>query len=61
MMKINEIMPLAFGFELLLAIGIGTLVLAGLAAFLMLTFYRKVEKDREHRQEKERPRHLFHL
>ena len=44
MMKINEIMPLAFGFELLLAIGIGTLVLAGLAAFLMLTFYRKVEK-----------------
>jgi flotillin len=37
-------MPLAFGFELLLAIGIGTLVLAGLAAFLMLTFYRKVEK-----------------
>jgi uncharacterized membrane protein YqiK len=44
MMKINEIMPLAFGFELLLAIGVGTLVLAGLAAFLMLTFYRKVEK-----------------
>ena len=44
MMKLNELMPMAFGMELLLGIGVVVLVLVGLAAFLMLTFYRKVEK-----------------
>ena len=44
MMKLNELMPLAFGWELAIAIIIGAAVFVGLAAFLMLTFYRKVEK-----------------
>ena len=43
-MKLDEIVPLAFGWELGISIIIGALVVIGLAAFVLLTFYRKVEK-----------------
>jgi len=43
-MKLYEIMPLALGQELLVIGGIVVLALVGLALFVLLTFYRKVEK-----------------
>jgi len=43
-MKMHEMMPLAMAQELLVIGGIAVLALIGLALFVLLTFYRKVEK-----------------
>ncbi len=42
--QIHELAPLALGVESLIPIVVGVLVLIGAAVFLILTFYRKVEK-----------------
>ena len=39
-----ELLPVAMGPELLIAVGIGVIVFIGIAAFIIMTFYRKVEK-----------------
>ncbi len=43
-MKMYEMIPLALAQELLVIGGVAVLVLVGLAVFILLTFYRKVEK-----------------
>ena len=43
-MKMYELLPVAMGPELLIAVGIGAIVFIGIAAFIIMTFYRKVEK-----------------
>ncbi len=43
-MKIHELLPLALGGSLILTIAIIVILVVGAAAFLIMTFYRKVEK-----------------